>query len=541
MISVNLPSRARRARAPGLRAALLLLLALWLHFPSAQAIELSPQELRGKRIYEEGIGSGEQSITAVIANVPGPVPGSMVPCVACHGSSGRGVADDGVSPPDIRWSTLVQAGGHRHKSGRTHPAFDEQAVARSISNGVDPADHVMDAGMPRYTMMLTDLDDLLAYMKRLEAELDPGLSAEAIRLGTMLPSRGELADMGHAVQAVMQAYFDEVNAAGGVGGRRIELVVTEHQADPTFGAWMIRDLLREQRPFALVGAYVGGIEQVVATSLDETNVPLVGALTATPGLAEASNRYMFYLLSGLEGQADVLARHAGRVMTGEKPRMVVIHPASGQFTGAAAAIQDFGRQSGWASVPVLTYEPGKFDAPFLAGELRDKGAQGVFFLGPEDDLHAFVLEADGLDWAPEIFLPGVFATQGLMEYPAGFDHRVHLAASSLPSDMDPGGAEQFRRLHEARDLDYQYLDYQVQAYAAARLLVHALELAGTDLGREQLIAALEGMSDYHTGVLPPLSFSKERRIGALGAHVLVLDLEARNFDRSAGWVSLQAK
>lgn len=528
----------RAARHWHLAAAALLSLVLYAGWGSSQAQELTPQELRGKRIYEQGIGGGKQPISATVSGAPEAVPGTMVPCGVCHGADGRGVADDGVAPPDIRWSALADPAGHRHGSGRQHPPFDTQALGRAISDGVDPAGNVMEASMPRYAMLLTDLEDLLAYMKRLEQELDPGLGKDSIRLATIQPAEGELAGAGAAMEAVMHAYFDEVNVAGGVEGRLIELVSADYVADPTLGGWMVQDLLREQRPFALVGTYVAGIEAATAAVADALNVPVVGALSPMPEAAGASNRYMFYLLSGLRGQASALARHAGTLMPGPQPRMVVVHPAGAQFAGPVKAIQQQGLDSGWATVPVLPYQAGELDAAFLAGELHDKGAQGVFFLGPEEDLGALVRQADRLDWSPRIFLPGMLATDAMFDYPERFDRRIHVAVSLLPSDMDPGGAEHFKRVHDQQQLDYQYLENQVQAYAAARLVVEALRRTGADLSREGLIATLESMHDYQSGVVPPLSFTAGQRVGAAGAHLMVLDLKKKAFSEGGGWVSV---
>ena len=50
-----------------------------------------------------------------------------------------------------------------------------------------------------------------------------------------------------------------------------------------------------------------------------------------------------------------------------------------------------------------------------------------------------------------------------------------------------------------------------------------LERNGRDLDRQQFVANFETLTDYDHGMLPPVSFNTDRRIGALGAHVEQID------------------
>ena len=77
--------------------------------------------------------------------------------------------------------------------------------------------------MPRYRMSREDVAELIAYLKRVGTDFDPGLSESKIVIGGAVPATGTLAPMGQAVKAVTTVYFDELNNRGGIYGRRIEL------------------------------------------------------------------------------------------------------------------------------------------------------------------------------------------------------------------------------------------------------------------------------------------------------------------------------
>ena len=63
--------------------------------------------------------------------------------------------------------------------------------------------------------------------------LDPGFGPDLIRLGAALPMTGPLSKIGTDVKAALAACFDELNARGGINGRKIEFVVEDSLGEPS--------------------------------------------------------------------------------------------------------------------------------------------------------------------------------------------------------------------------------------------------------------------------------------------------------------------
>ncbi len=150
----------------------------------------------------------------------------------------------------------------------------------------------------------------------------------------------------------------------------------------------------------------------------------------------------------------------------------------------------------------------------------------------------FAAEAAGANWTPHIFLSGALSGRAAFELPRAFDDRLFLAYPGLPSDRSRNGAMEFQELHKKYGLPKERLGAQVSAYVAAKVFVEGLRRAGRALSRVKLVAALESLSKYETGLTPPVSFGPNRRIGVLGAHVVSVDLENRSFRADAQWVRL---
>ena len=78
----------------------------------------------------------------------------------------------------------------RIQSGRKHGPFDEKLFTRSLVQGLDPAGNEMAVAMPRFEMSPEDMADLIAYLKRIESDRDPGLTETSVKVATILPQRG---------------------------------------------------------------------------------------------------------------------------------------------------------------------------------------------------------------------------------------------------------------------------------------------------------------------------------------------------------------
>jgi hypothetical protein len=142
----------------------------------------------------------------------------------------------------------------------------------------------------------------------------------------------------------------------------------------------------------------------------------------------------------------------------------------------------------------------------------------VVFLGSAADAAALLRAGSALGWRPELLLPGELAGPELFELPPADLGRVTVALAAPPS---AGGVK----------------GPAVTVLAGAELLVEGLVLAGRRLSRESFVAALEGLYDHATGLVPRLTYGPNRRIGARGAWLGRLD-PAGGLVEAEGWIPL---
>jgi len=288
-----------------------------------------------------------------------------------------------------------------------------------------------------------------------------------------------------------------------------------------------------------VSGYATGIEQPLAELIEELGVPMVGPYTQLPQSGDGLHRHSFYLLGGLVQQAGVLARHSLAAERAGERRVAIIHPQSAVYSTAIDAVQRELADAGAPEAYLLGYKAPYFDAVDTAKTLGEEGIDTVLFFGQAGDLKRLTSEAAAQEWAPTLLLPGLFAGKAIFEIAPAFEGRLLLGYSSLPSDHTPQGVQDFEALHKKHDFDYQHSTAQISAYVAAMVLVEGLKRAGKELSREKLLTALESLADFQPGLMPPISYNRSRRIGALGGYVMELDLEQKKFAAASNWVALQ--
>lgn len=496
--------------------------------PYASA-ELNDAEARGKQIYFEGTSARGNEISAVVGDEATMLPAMAIPCVNCHGYDGLGRPEGGVIPTDIRWSQLIKHYGHVHEHGRRHGPFDEDSLSRSIIAGVDPAGNRLNTSMPIYPMSREDLADLVAYLKVLEHDLDPGISDDAVRVATLLPREGRLAPLGNAMEAALRASFAEVNDRGGVFGRKIDLVTAPLGASASESIDNVQAVLDDQGIFAFVSGYTIGMDDDLLALLRWDKVPLVGPFTLDPGDAFL-DAAAFYLYAGFPEQVMALADQA-MADAEDRTQLLIASPSDGRHDELASTAGERLQRRTGEDAKTVHFDTGRAAAVAAAAGARD--AEGLLFLGSSADLHDLLAAFASTGAAPRIYTISSLLAEPPFDAPSVFDGRIFVAFPTTSSDITPAGRARYGELARRYELPSTHIQAQVAAIAAARVFVEGLQRAGRDLSRSRLTEGIEALYNFETGFTPPLIYGPNQRIGARGAHILAVDLEQKSYAEGA--------
>jgi ABC-type branched-subunit amino acid transport system substrate-binding protein len=507
---------------------------LWCLASAAHALELSPMEAAGKRLYREGVSASGADVSARIGVSGTAVPAATVPCAGCHGADGRGRPEGGVRPPDITWRRLSTPYGQQVRTGRSHPPYSDSALSHAIIEGIDPAGNALDSAMPRFVMSSQDQLNLVAYLKRIEDDRDPGVQTSTLRLGTLLPTQGAMAPLGETVGAVLKGALAAINEAGGIHGRQLELQVVDPGPDAQSAKAALQTLSGDDGVFALIAPLAPALDGRLGQWLEQAQLPWVGSVSLLGG--ESDSPLIFEPLPGTAEQLRALASYAQRHLTLAGQKTLIVYQEAEQDRQQAESLKQHLNTQGWTDVSLQAYPA---DQPVGIGASTAQ-VQSLFFLGRSADFGPMSQALDDAGQRPYLFAASAQVPADVWQLPSSFSRRVLLAYPFIPGDWTPEGKAALADVRERSGLKGQYAVLQVDAYCSVLLLAEALRQIGRNPARAQLIKALEGLHDVQTGLTPLLGFGPGRRLGMSGAHVVTVDLQRKTFELVSPYTRITA-
>jgi len=137
----------------------------------------------------------------------------------------------------------------------------------------------------------------------------------AIRVGIFCPYTGSASDMGLSARNGIRMAIDEINdMAGGVMGRKIELVERDDQANPEQAKAVVEELLKKEKVVAVIGVCNTGVGMATIDQFQNARVPLiVPVATGTPltkKFADAPDNWIFRVSPRDEIQAPFIVADA---------------------------------------------------------------------------------------------------------------------------------------------------------------------------------------------------------------------------------------
>ena len=157
-----------------------------------------------------------------------------------------------------------------------------------------------------------------------------------ILLGQSCQLDGPLAAITTEVRQGASLYFDHVNAAGGVHGRKIRVVALDDAYDPKKAADNTKKFIDEEKVLALF-QYAGTPPSLAALPIaEERGVPFIAPFTGSEGLRQASSRYVFNIKAGYASELDATIKQLASVGIS---RIAAVYLNNAFGTGGLASVE----------------------------------------------------------------------------------------------------------------------------------------------------------------------------------------------------------
>ncbi|MEP6790719.1 MAG: ABC transporter substrate-binding protein [Ramlibacter sp.] len=325
------------------------------------------------------------------------------------------------------------------------------------------------------------------------ARAEDGVTKSSIVIGQSVVLAGPGSSLGVPFQQGARLYFDRVNAAGGVNGRKVELVTLDDNGNPATTAANTRKLM-EQGVLCLFGFY--GSPQVTAAYplIKDTDLLLFAPMSAADEFHGANYPNIYSIRPGYSEEAAAITRHAETL--GAR-RLAILHGTDGE---SMAALDSAQRTMTSMGANLVSNQP-------LSGGSVATSVDKALAAKPESVL--VVTDANGAANAVRDL-----RAKGFRGPIYGFSNT---GESLLAQELGPAGAgvvvvrvvpkSDNARVAVGRELQADAAAaklgkpnvYMLEGYIAARVLTEALRRIPKEPTRARLKKAIEGLEDVSIG------------------------------------------
>ena len=325
-----------------------------------------------------------------------------------------------------------------------------------------------------------------------------GLSATEVKLGMVNVQTGPASGLGKGMRQGAEAVFKVVNGKGGVHGRQINLLVGDDGYEPDKAIDETLKMIEQQKVFSLFG-YVGTpTANAVLPIVKEMDVPLVGAFTGAMSLRQPVTQQVFNVRASYDDEAEALVAH---FMAKGAKSVAVFYQDDGFGTAVLAGTDKALKKRNMAIAAKGTFQRNTLAIKTGLAAMIDAKPDAVVMVGPYAPLSAFIKEARTAGLKAQLATVSFVGTDNLVsEVGAAGDGVVISQVVPFPDDNDLAVQRDCRSVvtaHGSEKLGF----VNFEGCITAKVMVAALELAGKDPGRAQLVAALQGMQGYDLGGL----------------------------------------
>lgn len=337
-----------------------------------------------------------------------------------------------------------------------------------------------------------------------------GVTTASIRIGMINAQSGPSASLGLELKEGSMAYIDKINKAGGIYGRKLEIITYDDQYESNIAHEMGIKAIEQDKVFCLFDSVGTPTGVAMMPAVKKAGIPLIGMFTGAEIFRTPVISNVFHIRSSYEAETEVMVSHlledkkiteigslAQQDAFGDAVRSGVqkaLHKRNLKLSGSTL----MSRNSENVKNSVVELMKSNPKAIIMAGSyvncgsatklLKELGYKGIV-------LNVSFVGTTGFIKTAGASAEGTYITQVMPSY---FDRKIPLVKQYKSDLLAAGGSE----------LGYGSLE----GYVNAIVMVEAFKRAGKDLTREALIHSLNSMKHFDVGGLN-ISYTENDHVG----------------------------
>lgn len=340
-----------------------------------------------------------------------------------------------------------------------------------------------------------------------------GVTDDMILLGSHQDLSGPVASLGGPLREGMQLAVDDINAAGGIHGRKLRLIVEDSMFDPKRAVLATEKLIRQDQVFAMVASLGSATVQASMPLMLEAGVPVLFSGTPADFNYTPFNRIKFALNIPYGEQVRSMVKYA--VDTMGKRRVGVLYQDDETGHNVLRATETQLKAHGLDVVEKVSYKRGAVDFSSQIARLRAADVDVVILGTIIRETAAAMIEARKLGWNVDMMVTNAGMNDAVVKIGGPAVEGLYAMTQFLSLNAQEQTPE-LRALLERFQAKYGKSpdDGMIYGYMAIQLFAEGARKAGRDLTVDSLVRGLEDIRDFTTVfAASPVSFGPEERLG----------------------------
>ncbi|UPK36502.1 ABC transporter substrate-binding protein [Bradyrhizobium sp. 186] len=341
-----------------------------------------------------------------------------------------------------------------------------------------------------------------------QKKYDSGASDTEIKIGNIMPYSGP-ASAYAAIGKTEEAYFNKINAEGGINGRKIKFISYDDGYSPPKTVEQARKLVESDEVLLIFGSLGTSTNGAIRKYMNEKKVP---QLFVASGASKWNDPKQYPWTMGWQPSYASEARIYAKYIMKEKPdaRIAVLYQNDDFGKDYLRGLRDgLGAK---ASMIVLadSYETSEPAIDEHVVKLKAAGADVFISITTPKFAAQAIKKAAEINWHPMHIISNVSASVGGVIEPAGYEISQGVLSAAYTKDgSDPqwnadDGMKKFYNFLAQYDPMANKLDAAVVfGYAAAQTMVKVLQMCGDDLTHENVMKQAASLKDFEPDTLLP--------------------------------------
>ena len=338
----------------------------------------------------------------------------------------------------------------------------------------------------------------------------PGVTSKTILLGQSAAFTGPAAQLGIQMNVGTKAYFDYVNARGGIFGRRIELKTRDDRYEATLCVENTKKFIEEDKVFALI-SYVGTPTTVAAMPVfTEAKVPLVGPFTGAEAFRTPVNRYIFNIRASYYDETEKIVEQL--VSTGNR-KIAVFYQDDAYGQAGLKGVQIAMDKRNLKIAALGKVERNTVNVEDAVKTINAAEPDGVVMISAYTSIAEFVRQMKRAGSTTQFHNVSFVGSKALADALKDEGHGVAIS-QVVPFPWSPSVpiVKEYQEIMvRSGNADFNFSS--LEGYIVGKVMAEGLRRAGKDLTREKLVSALEGMNNVDMGEFV-VSFSSSNHSGS---------------------------